>query len=214
MLPNLIDVRENPPSLNVSAASDINESIKTQTDHDEAARGNADVAADNIDWDISVDSSAIDWDIGTIEETEDGANGLGPYEIVNASDVLQNSSPNEPTQANPSKGEESLQQDISVSEISWDVSVETPQVAVIDDVSLSNIGLDKPTSAAHPLTETSESKEVRSQLLEIEYRNNILDDLNEVCQLYPSLCCCKLYLISLSSSTCFFAPYWEHDLSI
>ncbi|OWM78954.1 CDK5RAP3-like protein [Punica granatum] len=180
VLPNLIDVRENPPSLNVSAASDINESMNTQSDYDGAVRGNTDVVADNIDWDISVDNSAIDWDIGNIEETEDSTNGLGPYEIVNASEVLQNSSPNDVEEANPVKGEESLQQDISASKISWDISVETPQVDVIDDVSLPNIGLDNPTSASHLVTETSESKEVRSQFLETEYRNNILDDLNEI----------------------------------
>lgn len=179
-LPNLIDVRQNPPSLNVSAASDVNESTMTQIDYIEAARGNTDVVAYNIDWDISVDNSAIDWDIGTIEETEDSSNGLGPYEIVNASEVLRSSSPNEAVETNPSKGEESSQQEIFVSEISWDISVETPQVKVIDDVSLSNAGLDNPTLAAHSLTETSESKEVRSQFLETEYRNAILDDLNEV----------------------------------
>ncbi|KAK4792842.1 hypothetical protein SAY86_023277 [Trapa natans] len=179
VLPNLIGVRKNPPSLMVSAVSDINESTLHQTDYTEAARGNADPAVYNIDWDVSVDNSAIDWDIGTIEETEDSANGLGPYEIVNASEVLQSSS-NEAIKTNPSTGGENLQQEMTASEISWDISVETPQVDVMDDISLSNVGPDNPKLAAHPSTETSESKESRSQFLETDYRNAILDDLNEI----------------------------------
>ncbi|KAL3750127.1 hypothetical protein ACJRO7_011155 [Eucalyptus globulus] len=149
VVPNLIDIRENPPSLNIG--------------------GDVDAAADNIDWDISVDNAAIDWDIGTVEETDDGSNGFGTYEIVTASEVNEAVEPNQNQLSNAG-------QDASVSEISWDVSVETPQVDVIDDVSLPNVGaVNSPTIA-----QAAETKEGRSQLLDTEYRNKILDDLYEI----------------------------------
>ncbi|KAK3435035.1 hypothetical protein EUGRSUZ_D02420 [Eucalyptus grandis] len=131
VVPNLIDIRENPPSLNVSAVSDITDSANTQSGFNEIG-GDVDAAADNIDWDISVDNAAIDWDIGTVEETDDSSNGFGTYEIVTASEVNEAVEPNQNQLSNAG-------QDASVSEISWDVSVETPQVDVIDDVSLPNI---------------------------------------------------------------------------
>ncbi|KAM1109470.1 hypothetical protein ACFX13_009003 [Malus domestica] len=129
---------------------------------------------DNIDWDFSVESSQIDWDIGTVdtvEETDDTGNGLGPYEMVNASEVQ--SSSNEAVKSD-------LIPEASVSDISWDISVETPQVNVIDDLNLSNVIVDNQTSPLDTSTQTTAIKEGRSQLLETEYRNKILDDLNEV----------------------------------
>ncbi|XP_041024244.1 CDK5RAP3-like protein isoform X2 [Juglans microcarpa x Juglans regia] len=182
VLPNLRDIREHPPSLHVYVGSEIVTSVDTQSRSD-LVRGNVDVAADNIDWDISVDSSQIDWDIGTMEETDDNGNGLGPYEIINASDISQNSSPNEGVESDQTlldKKEGGLHPDITVSEISWDVSVETPQVDVIDDVSLPNVGLDNQTSVSTFSSQTPQMKEERSKLLGTEYRNKILDDLYEI----------------------------------
>ncbi|XVE96071.1 hypothetical protein REPUB_Repub02eG0189800 [Reevesia pubescens] len=184
VLLNLKAVRENPPSLNVSAASETLALENTQLSSNEInlVRGVMDVNADTIDWDISVDSAQIDWDIGTLEETDDGGNGLGPYEIVNASEILQNSSPNEAAESDktPLHKTEDNPPEISVSDISWDVSVETPQVDVIDDVSLPNIQLENQTYASDSLPLTQGSREERSQLLETEYRNKILDDLYEM----------------------------------
>ncbi|KAE8098867.1 hypothetical protein FH972_016900 [Carpinus fangiana] len=185
VLPNLRDVREHPPSLHVSLGSEIVDSVDTQSGYKDPdlVRGDVDVAAENIDWDISVDSSQIDWDIGTVEETDDNGNGLGPYEMINASDILQNTSPNEAVESDGTsldKEEGGLHPEVPVSEISWDVSVETPQVDVIDDVSLPNLGLDNQTSVPDTSFQTPELKEERSKLLETEYRNKILDDLNEV----------------------------------
>ncbi|GMY14134.1 CDK5RAP3-like protein [Fagus crenata] len=185
VLPNLRDIREHPPSLHVSVASEIVDSVNTQSSYNEPdlVRADVDIAADNIDWDISVDSSQIDWDIGTVEETDDTGNGLGPYEMINASEVLQNPSPSEAVESDPTsldKDERGLHPDISVSEISWDVSVETPQVDVIDDVSLSNVVLDNQTYVPDTSSQMPEIKEERSKLLETEYRNKILDDLYEI----------------------------------
>lgn len=175
MLTNLKDLREHPPSLNVSVDSEVVDSGNVQSSHNESnnVTADADANADSIDWDFSVDSSQIDWDIGTVEETEDAGNGLGPYEMVNASEILQNS-PNEAVKSD-------LVPEISVSGISWDISVETPQVDAIDDVNLPNVVVDNQTSVLDTSTQTIEIKEGRSQLLETEYRNKILDDLNEVC---------------------------------
>lgn len=175
MLTNLKYLREHPPSLDVSVDLEVVDSGNVQSSDSNNVTADADANADSIDWDFSVDSSQIDWDIGTVEEAEDAGNGLGPYEMVNASEILQ-SSPNEAAQSD-------LVPEVSVSEISWDISVETPQVDTIDDVNLSNV-VENQTSVLDTSTQTTEIKEGRSQLLETEYRNKILDDLNEV---YDSL---------------------------
>ncbi|ONH95488.1 hypothetical protein PRUPE_7G073900 [Prunus persica] len=174
VLTNLKDLREHPPSLNVPIGSEVVDSGNVQSSNDETnnVKVDVDINADSLDWDFSVDSSQIDWDIGTLEETEDTGNGLGPYEMVNASEILQ-SAPNEAVKSDQIP-------EISVSEISWDISVETPQVDVIDDVNFPNVVVDNQTSGLDTSTETTEIKEGRSQLLETEYRNKILDDLNEV----------------------------------
>uniref|UniRef100_A0A803QP55 CDK5RAP3-like protein n=1 Tax=Cannabis sativa TaxID=3483 RepID=A0A803QP55_CANSA len=179
VLLNLKDVREHPPSLNVSVASEIADSMNILSSCDELNRDTG-VNVDNIDWDISVDSSQIDWDIGIVEETDDTGNGLGPYEMVNASDIPQVSLPNEAMESIQVPLDEDVNPapEITVSDISWDISVETPQVDVIDDVSLPNVGSESHTY--ENLNQATETKEERSQLLETEYRNKILDDLNEV----------------------------------
>ncbi|KAL6273077.1 hypothetical protein ACE6H2_023769 [Prunus campanulata] len=140
VLTNLKDLREHPPSLNVPIGSEVVDSGNVQSSNDETnnVKVDVDINADSIDWDFSVDSSQIDWDIGTLEETEDTGNGLGPYEMVNASEILQ-SAPNEAVKSDQIP-------EISVSEISWDISVETPQVDVIDDVNFPNVVIDNQTS--------------------------------------------------------------------
>ncbi|CAN6719330.1 unnamed protein product [Malus baccata var. baccata] len=171
VLTNLKDVREHPPSLNVPVGSEVVDSGNVQSSNNEINNAAVEINEDSIDWDFSVESSQIDWDIGTVEETDDTGNGLGPYEMVNASEVQ--SSANERVKSDPTP-------EVSVSEISWDISVETPQVDMIDDINLSNVIMDNQTSALDTSTQTTEIKEGRSQLLETEYRNKILDDLNEV----------------------------------
>lgn len=194
VLPNLRNIREHPPSLSVSVGFEIVDPLNLQSSYNTSNNErDTDINADNIDWDISVESSQVDWDIGTIEETEDTGNGLGPYEIVNASEILQSSSPNEVEESDPfpsNKGVDDLRPDISASEISWDISVETPQVDVIDDVNVPNDGSENQTYVTDNLCQTTETKEERSQLLETDYRNKILDDLFEVI----SLCLIQCFL--------------------
>lgn len=185
MLINLSDLQENPPSLNVSAGSDVLDSMNAQPSPHEANNMNEamDVPADYIDWDITVDSSQIDWDIGTVEETDDTGNGLGPYEIVNTSEILQNMSATAAVESEPSllkNGEDGPALEMFASEISWDVCVENPQVDAVEDVVFPNEGMETQTSVLDTKTEIPDIKEDRSPLLETEYRNKILDDLFEV----------------------------------
>ncbi|KAL0404979.1 UNVERIFIED_CONTAM: CDK5RAP3-like protein [Sesamum radiatum] len=81
VLPNLIFVREKPPSLNVSASPEIFDAVNAQVCQDEPTLDAGAANTDGIDWDITLESSQIDWDIGTVE-TEDNGNGLGPYEML------------------------------------------------------------------------------------------------------------------------------------
>ena len=185
VLLSLKHVRECPPSLNVSAGPEADSSVNVQAIMDDSnlAKGDVEIAPDNIDWDISVDPAQIDWDIGTVEETDDGTNGFGPYEIVHACDIPQNFSENEVVEPdqNPIIKEEQIQHpEISVSEISWDISVDTSQVDVIDDVSLSNEDSGNRKKTTDSLTQIAVTGQERSQFLDTEYRNKILDDLYEV----------------------------------
>ncbi|KAK7392823.1 hypothetical protein VNO78_21271 [Psophocarpus tetragonolobus] len=168
VLQSLKDMRKNPPSLNVAVDSNIINDVIVHSSINELnpASSSAEVVVPDIDWDISVESSQIDWDIGTVEETEENGNGLGPYEIINASDIGS-----DPTVSNQELG--------SHADISWDISVDTPQVDVIDDDSAQTV-LENQTSLPDALSQLAENKEERSQLLDTEYRNKILDDLYEM----------------------------------
>ncbi|KAL3033997.1 hypothetical protein AAZX31_02G166700 [Glycine max] len=169
VLQNLKNMRENPPSLNVAVDSEIINDVNVHSSKNglDPAIANTEIAVPDIDWDISVDSSQLDWDIGTVEETEDNGNGLGPYEIINASDIGSDL-----TISNQEIG--------SPADISWDISVDTPQVDVIDDDNAPTVVLENQTSLPDSLSQLTGNKEERSQLLDTEYRNKILDDLYEM----------------------------------
>ncbi|KAL9237803.1 hypothetical protein vseg_012307 [Gypsophila vaccaria] len=178
VVPNLRNIIDNPPSLSVSEGFDLSESTNVVFDPSEQL-DTIDSAADGIDWDITMDSSQIDWDIGTVEETDDATNGLGPYEMVNASDLLQDSPPNENELVEQVVVSNDGLDDVGISEISWDVSVETPQLEIIDDSGPHN-ELEIQASDVSASMEAQEVSKGRSPLLETEYRNKILDDLFEL----------------------------------
>ncbi|MCD9641699.1 hypothetical protein HAX54_028087 [Datura stramonium] len=138
-----------------------------------------DIAVDGIDWDITLDSSQIDWDIGTVEETEENGNGLGPYEIVVASDIMSPPCNDDVTSHQTLEGRRISAPEVSASEISWGIYVDNPQVDVIEEDSSQNNAVEL-HSFQNNLTADSVAVHDRSPLLETEYRNKILDDLFEV----------------------------------
>lgn len=186
VLPNLREIRNNPPSMNVSAANDVTDSVlqKHPISELDLGMGRTDVALDDIDWDISVDSPQIDWDIGTVEEKDDNNNnnGLGPYEMISASEIPLDTAVKDVVgsdQMHSDKEQCGHVEEISVTDISWDISVENSQIDVIEDASIQK-RTETPLSVPDASSQTSEIKEDRSQLLETEYRNKILDDLFEI----------------------------------
>lgn len=180
VLPNLRSARERPPSIDVSISPEVMEVMNAQAGYNGLSQitVETDIAADGIDWDITLDSSQIDWDIGTVEETEENGNGLGPYEIVNASDIMSSPCNDDVKSHQTSKEEGFLAPEVSASEISWDISVDNPQVDMIEDSSQNNAA--ELHSLQNNFTADSVSIHDRSPLLETEYRNKTLDDLFEV----------------------------------
>ncbi|MCL7026371.1 hypothetical protein MKW94_000537 [Papaver nudicaule] len=185
VLPNLRDLVENPPSLSVEDHGSVIESSKVigSSVIDGELVTDADNPNDNIDWDISVDNSQIDWDIEATEETEEAANGLGPYEIVNASEALQVSAEDnslELEQCLSSKSEDSHAPDSSSPDVSWDISVENPQLDMLEEAVVVNVDMETQSGVASGSVKSTGIKQERSQLLDTEYRNKILDDLFEI----------------------------------
>nr|XP_043609527.1 CDK5RAP3-like protein [Erigeron canadensis] len=173
VLPNLRDIIDNPPNLEVYVASEALTSVNAQTNPNEPNLSTleADLAADSIDWDITLDSSQIDWDIGTVEE--DGGNGLGSYEIVDASEIPQGA-------LNDGVDPDEINRENMVTEISWDISVDNPEVELAQDSASTNIIQGEDASGINVFNESQRSSQVRSQLLETEYRSKILDDMFEI----------------------------------
>ncbi|KAH6767847.1 hypothetical protein C2S52_018830 [Perilla frutescens var. hirtella] len=184
VLPNLINIRQYPPSLNVSVIPEVSDAVTAEVSQDQPALmtgGEADITADSIDWDITMESNDIDWDIGSVE-TEDNGNGLGPYEIVSASDALPNSPHKDGVETHQvlENMEGTTAQDVTLSGISWDISVENPQVGGAEDAVLTSTPAESGSTFHYSKTEATGSNREKSQLMETEYRNKILDDLFEV----------------------------------
>ncbi|KAI3830154.1 hypothetical protein L1987_04288 [Smallanthus sonchifolius] len=169
VVPNMRDIIENPPNLDVFAASEVLDSVNVLTNPNDPNQLNFEVspATDSIDWDITLDSSQIDWDIGTVEE--DNGSGLGPYEIVDASEIPQNS-------LNDDVTSDEVNRENMVSEISWDITVGHPEV----ELTQADVFPGEHVSGINVLNESQGVDRVRSRLLETEYRSRILDDLFEI----------------------------------
>uniref|UniRef100_A0A0E0G4R2 CDK5RAP3-like protein n=1 Tax=Oryza nivara TaxID=4536 RepID=A0A0E0G4R2_ORYNI len=170
VLQNLKQLQANPPSLHISVCNEVESSLgETSKALESKVTGaeniDSNISADDIDWDISLDDNGIDWDIGAVEQpVEESGNGFGSYEIIDANVELAGSENyNFGISDDPSVNKSSS----SEPGICWDITDVNPE----ENASIQNA----------PESGQSQSlAEERSQLLEKEYRNNILDDLLEV----------------------------------
>ncbi|KAJ1699897.1 hypothetical protein LUZ63_008409 [Rhynchospora breviuscula] len=157
VLQNLCDLQQNPPSLHVTVCAEVQDSLVENS----KVNQNLDLGStiDGIDWNITMDETQIDWDIGAVEEqAEESANILDTHEI---SDSIV---------------EHGVQSTNKVEGIDWDVGIENLKLemeASVQDAS--------GEEHVHGLVETiANGHDERSQLLETDYRNKILDDLLEI----------------------------------
>ncbi|KAF0904599.1 hypothetical protein E2562_035856 [Oryza meyeriana var. granulata] len=170
VLQNLKQLQANPPSLHISVCNEVETSLgETSKAHGSNVTGgeniDSNMSADDIDWDISLDDNGIDWDIGAVEQpVEESGDGFGSYEIIDANVELAGSENyNFGLSDDPSVNKSSS----SEPGICWDIADDNPE----ENASIQN--------APSESGQSQSLAEERSQLLEKEYRNNILDDLLE-----------------------------------
>lgn len=187
VLQHLRHLHENPPSLNVSMSPEVQNSLNdlSKPDLTYPVTGeqlpDTNLATGGIDWNILVDDAQIDWDIGTVEQPEESGNSFGSYEIVDSNIDFRGSENGNGVVSDHmplTKTEEGVVTGTSESEICWDIGIEDPQEDAPDvmaDTGKESQSLG-PTESPQPHSLVEE----RSQFLETEYRNKILDDLFEI----------------------------------
>ncbi|KAG1363881.1 putative CDK5RAP3-like protein [Cocos nucifera] len=194
VLQNLRRLLENPPCLSVSVSPEVQTSLNdlSKPDLSYPVTGmqlpDTNLATDGIDWNILVDDTQIDWDIGAVEQPEEPGNGFGSYEIIDSNNIDLRGSGNgngvvaDHMSLNRIEG---VASGTSESEICWDISIENPQVDALDVTADAGkeSQLSSPTESPHHQSLVAE----RSQFLETEYRNKILDDLFEMLSSLPTV---------------------------
>lgn len=185
VLQYLRNLYENPPSLNISVSLENENSLNDQSKLDPAylltVEGTDDMEAaiGGIDWNFSVDDAQINWDI---EHPEVSSDGIDSYEIIDAHKDLQESENVDVVLSdnNLSVIEEGIVSKEMDNGICWDISIENPQVNATEH--LAPPIASQEVQQVDPIGSTSSQflEEMRSQLLETEYRNKILDDLFEL----------------------------------
>lgn len=212
VLQNLRSLQAVPPNVNVSISSEISDSLIGQNNQNTCctigtAPPGIDIALDGVNWTESTDVTQIDWDIGSVEQPDESVN-LGSYEIINSNEELQD---HKIINQNPiNKQEDDI---VTESEICWDVSIENPKIDVLEDA----LPLDSSFEALAPNLDALSQQQIvieeRSQLLDTEYRNKILDDLFEVivCLVlfYPFFVLVHLLQIYLSVCFCNYSSITE-----
>ncbi|XP_008795749.3 CDK5RAP3-like protein isoform X1 [Phoenix dactylifera] len=186
VLQNLRHLLENPPSLNVSVSPVVQNSLNdvSKPDSTYPVTGkqlpDTNLATDGIDWNILVDDTQIDWDIGAVEQPEESGNDFGSYEIIDSNIDLKGSENADSVASDHMllNRMEGVASGTSESEICWDMGIEKPQVDVLDVTADAGkeSQLLSPAESPHQQSLVVE----RSQFLETEYRNKILDDLFEI----------------------------------
>ena len=179
VLTNLKHLHENPPNLKVSVSPEVFNSLRDSEKSNISHQKNGIESTDEIeiDWNISVDDSQIDWDV-EIEQVEESADGFGSYEIISSTEGLENPEREKDLISDPESlnvNEETAGNGIPKSEICWDISLEESPAEVPEDAVQP-----KAFDLADATEMTGIEEGERSQLLDKEYRNRILDDLFEV----------------------------------
>ncbi|KAH0462625.1 hypothetical protein IEQ34_010200 [Dendrobium chrysotoxum] len=187
VLQALRNLHQNPPSLNISMSLEVQNSLHTPSNlcstHPMAVEGSPDidVATGDIDWDISLGDTQIDWDI---EQNELTGDEFGLCEIIDAHKELQVSETGDGVVSDnntPLKVlEAGIVSGVAETEICWDISIENPQMDASEHFappsSSQEVQQIDPVAPCIPQS----LEEERSQLLDTEYRNKILDDLFEL----------------------------------
>ncbi|XP_072982120.1 CDK5RAP3 protein homolog isoform X1 [Typha latifolia] len=189
VLQNLRHLHENPPSLYVSISAEVENSlgVTSKVGSSSLTTGgqppDSHLSMDGIDWSISMDDSQINWDIGPVEQADETGDAFGSYEIIDSNIDLRDSENSNGVVSDhtmSSKAEEGVVSSTSESEICWDISIENPQIGALEDAVLPNASADAHIASSNESEQPQVLDEERSQLLETEYRNSILDDLFEL----------------------------------
>lgn len=139
-----------------------------------------DVSIGGIDWDIPLGDTQIDWDV---EQNEVSGDGFGSYEIIDSHKELDESETGDSLVSDNNTPPNVLEARIvpvaTETEISWDISIENPQMDAAEHLAPSS---SQEVQQMDPvvLSPPHYLDEDRSQFLDSEYRNKILDDLYEV----------------------------------
>ncbi|KAG8075801.1 hypothetical protein GUJ93_ZPchr0006g43270 [Zizania palustris] len=174
VLQNLKQLQANPPSLHVSVCDDVETSLGDTSKYHGSDKIGGDnielnISSDDIDWDISLDDNGIDWDIGAVEQpVEESGDGFGSYEIIDANVELAGSENYSLDISDDPSVNKGLISNSSEPGICWDIAADNPE----EYASTQNVAAES--------RQLQSLAEERSQILEKEYRNSILDDLLEV----------------------------------
>lgn len=190
VLPSLRDFRDNPPVLDVFSSSDVAATAVLLTKEQEKTSG-VEVSSNDIDWNINTtadETAEIDWEIGTIEQSETCRNDKVEQTLKPTSEklefVLQDDTVKGGFQPIDTKNDiiDHNVEDTGVSEpiqpeICWEISIEDASVAATEETM-------ERESLAHHLSNfpeaTENEKHPLSPFLDTEYRNKLLDDLFEL----------------------------------
>lgn len=191
VLPSLRDLRDNPPVLDVFSNSEVAATAVPLTNKEQGKTFEAEVSSNDIDWNINTtadENAEIDWEIGTIEQSETFGNDnvkqtLQPVnekmEFVLHDDAVEGGFQ---SLDNKDDGIDWNVEDAGVSEptqseICWDISIEDASVA------LSAEPMEQESSVNHLSNfpeATENGKHPSSPFLDTEYRIKLLDDLFEL----------------------------------
>lgn len=186
VLQALKNLLENPPSLSITVSLEVQNSLLNQSNLPSAyimaveGSPDIDVTAGGIDWDISLSDTQIDWDV---DQNEVSGDGFGSYEIIDAHKDLDESETGDNLVSDNYTSLNVLDAGIvsgaAEAEISWDISIENRKMDAAEHFTP---GSSQEVQQMDPVVLSSLHylEEDRSQFLDSEYRNKILDDLFEL----------------------------------